>query len=148
MDAAFYLYMWSFWVVMIGNMVGWGFELGYLWQWSVPALILLYAFFLHSFPYCFAGQAICPPHTEAAVRCIMISTTFVFLLIHISWRACFLFPCLCAPEVPGWLFFPPHDPPPNPLKGQIIDLYGFRVFLDKLANGFAMPDDCVWEPVR
>jgi len=27
MDAAFYLYMWSFWVVMIGNMVGWGFEL-------------------------------------------------------------------------------------------------------------------------
>ena len=99
-------------------------------------------------PNCFAGQAICPPHTEAAVRCIMISTTFLFLLLHISWRACFLFPCLCAPEVPGWLFFPPHDPPPNPLKGQIIDLYGFRVFLDKLANGFAMPDDCVWEPVR
>ena len=139
MDAAFYLYMWSFWVVMIGNMVGWGFELGYLWQWSVPALILLYAFFLHSFPYCFAGQAICPPHTEAAVRCIMISTTFVFLLIHISWRACFLFPCLCAPEARPRMARSPSrpqhslpwrqhasPPPPPPPAGARLALLSAR----------------------
>ena len=88
------------------------------------------------------------PHTGPAVELVGIATTLIFLAGFLVARGCWLFPCLCAPEVPGWLFFPPHDPPPNPLKGQIIDLYGFRVFLDKLANGFAMPDDCVWEPVR
>lgn len=55
------------------------------------------------------------------------------------------FPCLCAPEVPGWVFFPPEHPPSDPLQGD-IDVSGFIILLDKASRGFPPVEDCVWTP--
>lgn len=58
---------------------------------------------------------------------------------------CCRFPCLCAPEVPGWVFWPPDDPPSNPMQGD-IDVAGFVLLLDKASRGFPPVEDCQWTP--
>ena len=40
-----------------------------------------------------------------------LAVTLAYLAYIALVRGCFLFPCLCAPTVPGWLFLPTADPP-------------------------------------
>merc|ERR1719453_810951 len=143
--SAMFLYLWTLWLFMflMGVMMKW--KLTFLYLWIVPTLWLIYCAFFQGYSYCFAGQAVCPPHTGPLVRCIQVLTTGTILLGFVWMRACFLFPCLCAPTVPGWLFFPPDHPPPSPLKGD-IDWAAFSYLLGLAARGFPQPEDCVWEP--
>ena len=143
--SAMFLYLWTLWLFMflMGVMMKW--KLTFLYLWIVPTLWLIYCAFFQGYSYCFAGQAVCPPHTGPLVRCIQVLTTGTILLGFVWMRACFLFPCLCAPTVPGWLFFPPDNPPPSPLKGD-IDWDAFSYLLGLAARGFPQPEDCVWEP--
>jgi hypothetical protein len=54
------------------------------------------------------------------------------------------FPCLCAPEIPGWLFYPPDKPPPSPLQGD-VDLGAIIILLAKIRTGFpGLGTDCQW----
>jgi hypothetical protein len=63
-------------------------------------------------------------------------------LLFVSYHACFLFPCLCAPEVPGYLFFSPSGDLDSPLSGVFDWNYG--LFLRRF--GSLEPWDCVWTP--
>jgi len=116
-----------------------------LYLWFIPLFITIFAFFGHALPYLMHGAAACPPHTGPAVELVGIATTLIFLAGFLVARGCWLFPCLCAPEVPGWLFFPPHDPPDNPLQGD-VDWDAFQIFLRHMWRGFPAAEDCVWEP--
>jgi hypothetical protein len=63
-------------------------------------------------------------------------------LLFVFHHACFLFPCLCAPEVPGYLFFPPSGDIDSPLSGTFDANYYLvlrRIY--KLEEW-----DCVWVP--
>jgi len=116
-----------------------------LFLWLLPIFIVIYGVVIHAFPYCFSGITACPPHTGPAVEFAGILTLAVFLAWFCFARACFLFPCLCAPEVPGWLFFPPNEPPDSPVQGD-VDSKAFLVLLHHLRQGLPVPEDCVWEP--
>ena len=116
-----------------------------LYLWFIPLYITIFAFFGHALPYLMHGAAACPPHTGPSVELVGIATTLIFLAGFLVARGCWLFPCLCAPEVPGWLFFPPHDPPDNPLQGD-VDWDAFQIFLRHMWRGFPAAEDCVWKP--
>jgi hypothetical protein len=63
-------------------------------------------------------------------------------LLFVTHHACFLFPCLCAPEVPGYLFFPPSGNIDSPLSGTFDANYD--LFLRRF--GGLNTWDCVWTP--
>jgi len=144
--SAQYLYLWALWLFMllIGLMMKW--KMTYLWLWTVPVLALLYCAFLQGYEYCFAGVQACPPHTGPAIHCTQVLTTLAFIAGFVFLRGCFLFPCLCAPELPAWLFFPPDNPPPNPIGEGDIDWQAAMLMLSRALRGFPPPEDCVWAP--
>mmetsp|Transcript_14864 Transcript_14864/g.46542 ORF Transcript_14864/g.46542 Transcript_14864/m.46542 type:complete len:206 (-) Transcript_14864:1263-1880(-) len=141
--SAKYIYTWVLLLGMWLLVVALKFYFTMLFLWLIPLLVLIYGTALHAYPYLFAGVAACPPHSGPAVEMAGICTLLAFLLVFCGYRACWLFPCLCAPEVPGWIFFPPNEPPDNPIRGD-VDLQAFRILLDHL--GKPWPEDCVWEP--
>ena len=98
------------------------------------------------YEYCFAGVQACPPHTGPAIHCTQVLTTLAFIAGFVFLRGCFLFPCLCAPELPAWLFFPPDNPPPNPIGEGDIDWQAAMLMLSRALRGFPPPEDCVWAP--
>jgi len=139
-----YVYLWTMLVVMLLITILCKWRLSLLYLWLVPATVVVYAVAVHTIPYWMNGISVCPPHTGAAVEMAGIATVILYLIFFMIARACFLFPCLCAPEIPGWLFFPPDNPPPNPLQGD-IDLGANIIFLRKLLNGFPnLGENCVW----
>jgi len=144
--SAQYLYLWALWLFMllIGLMMKW--KMTYLWLWTMPVLALLYCAFLQGYEYCFAGVQACPPHTGPAIHCTQILTTVAFIAGFVFLRGCFLFPCLCAPELPAWLFFPPDNPPPNPIGEGDIDWQAAMLMLSRALRGFPPPEDCMWAP--
>ncbi|EOD36472.1 hypothetical protein EMIHUDRAFT_423031 [Emiliania huxleyi CCMP1516] len=122
----------------------WRFSM--LLLWLFPITILVYSIGANAIPACMHGLPVCPPHTGPAVAIIGMASTALFLTGFIFVRACFLFPCLCAPEVPGWLFFPPASVPVSPITDGDVDTFGVALLLDKLFGKSAFPSDCVWEP--
>lgn len=120
--------------------------------WLIPIHIVLYATLLLALPYCMHGPRVCAPHVGPCLWMTHLLTTLVFLLFFFVKYGCFLFPCLCALEIPAWLFFPPSDidEPPAVLNGT-FDVYAFQLALRKicelLVNPLAEWDrDCQWEP--
>jgi hypothetical protein len=97
-------------------------------------------------PYCLEGWPACWPHSGPCVIMTAICTSLVWLSFFIIRYGCFLFPCVCAPEVPGWMFFPPSDKLRSPLQGtwdtRLPGLFVERVLA--LAGGGEW--DCAWEP--
>jgi len=140
-----YVYLWVLVIDMLLIIILSKWKLSMLWLWIVPITVIVYAFVIHGMSYCMNGIAVCPPHTGPAIVMAQIGTTLTFLFIFFWTRGCFLFPCLCAPEVPGWVFFPPEHPPSDPLQGD-IDVSGFIILLDKASRGFPPVEDCVWTP--
>ena len=140
-----YLYLWVLAITVLLLIVLCKWRLSMLYLWFIPINVTIYGFVVHSLPYCLHGMAVCPPHAGPAVALMGISTLVVFVLGYLFCKGCFLFPCFCAPEVPGWIFFPPQDPPPNPLQGD-LDYDSFVIMFSKAMAGFPHVDDCVWTP--
>ena len=69
-----------------------------LYLWFVPAIIIWYCIAWQSIPYCLNGWPSCPTHTGPCVSLTAIGTVIVFVSLFLFHHACFLFPCLCAPE--------------------------------------------------
>lgn len=139
-----YVYLWVMAITILSLIVLSKWHLSMLLLWFIPINVIIYAFTNHAFPYCMHGQAVCPPHTGPGIALMGIGTSLAFVLGYFFCKGCFLFPCLCAPEVPGWLFFPPFDPPSNPLQGD-LDYDAFVIMWSKMAAGFPAVEDCVWE---
>ena len=59
-------------------------------------------------------------------------------------------PCLCAPHVPGWLFFPPAEAPDFDwdAAGNFDWSLGLLVIRKLLGYEPMFPGDCVWEPPK
>jgi hypothetical protein len=91
------------------------------------------------------------PPTHRCSRVASFSPSDTFAPTHrvtpllIPNPSLFRFPCLCAPEVPGWVFWPPNNPPSDPLQGD-IDVAGFLLLLGKASRGFPQVEDCQWTP--
>jgi len=134
--SAKYIYTWVLLLGMWLLVVALKFYFTMLFLWLIPLLVLIYGTALHAYPYLFAGVAACPPHAGPAVEMAGICTLLAFLLVFCGYRACWLFPCLCAPEAcasphtdtttapsprldvrsPNWMM------PPLPHAGARLDL--------------------------
>jgi hypothetical protein len=128
----------------------WRLAMAYLW--FIPIHIVIYATLLLALPYCLHGPRVCAPHIGPCLWMTHLLTTLAFLLFFFVKYGCFLFPCLCAPEIPAWLFFPPSDQyaPPDTLKGS-YDVYVFHLAIQKIGELIVDPwaawgRDCQWEP--
>ena len=87
----------------------WRFSM--LLLWLFPITILVYSIGANAIPACMHGLPVCPPHTGPAVAIIGMASTALFLTGFIFVRACFLFPCLCAPEARPRMARSPSRPP-------------------------------------
>ena len=119
-------------------------------MWILPISMVYFFIVTHAMPYCMHGWPICPNDTGACVFMTALATIIVFFLLFFLKHGCFLFPCLCVPDVPGWAFFPPNTAVWSPLRGVWDVNAGF--FLHPFSRLWAWAttpfDDekCMWEP--
>ena len=90
-----------------------------LYLWVVPASFLYFLVLWQTWPYCLDGWPVCFPHGGPCIFWAALGTTLLWTAFFILRYGCFLFPCVCAPEVPGWFFFPPSNMLLSPLEGEI-----------------------------
>jgi len=126
-----------------------------LYLWVVPASFLYFLVLWQTWPYCLDGWPVCFPHGGPCIFWAALGTTLLWTGFFILRYGCFLFPCVCAPEVPGWFFFPPSNMLLSPLEGEWDTKY-FYLFVERLfgLGGRAFLDglwgevDCGWEPLE
>ena len=94
-----------------------------LYLWVVPASFLYFLVLWQTWPYCLDGWPVCFPHGGPCIFWAALGTTLLWTAFFILRYGCFLFPCVCAPEVPGWFFFPPSNMLLSPLEGEILPRY-------------------------
>ena len=94
-----------------------------LYLWVVPASFLYFLVLWQTWPYCLDGWPVCFPHGGPCIFWAALGTTLLWTGFFILRYGCFLFPCVCAPEVPGWFFFPPSNMLLSPLEGEIQPRY-------------------------
>jgi len=143
------LYWWiGAWTVVILVLIHYQFTILFLW--TVPFTSLYLMIMWQSIPYCLDGWPTCRPHSGPCVLMTAICTSLVWLALVLVRYGCLLFPCLCAPDVPGWLFFPPTNRLRNPLEGA----WDARLPFLFLERAFGWPGlrlesewDCAWEPL-
>lgn len=138
-----YIYLWTTGIGFFLLLILMKLQMTMLYLWFVPAIIIWYCIAWQSIPYCLNGWPSCPTHTGPCVSLTAIATVIVFVSLFLFHHACFLFPCLCAPEVPGYLFFPPSGAIDSPLTGKFDVSHG--LFLRRLFGG-GDTWDCAWEP--
>lgn len=165
-----YVYLWVLLVDVLAIIILSKLRLSLLYLWIIPITIVTYCACFQAIPYCLNGPAVCPLHTGPFISAAQIGTVAIWLVGFMWIRGCFLFPCVCAPEVPGYLFFPPERPSGGPLQGDASaggegGLLGGslalanspgdsmlrivrapNILLDRLGRGFPFVDDCVWSP--
>jgi len=73
-------------------------------------------------PYLNEGPSAMPMHTGPLLYILGIATCFIYIGAFCVRFGCFMFPCLCAPEIPGWMmcantplpYSPATRPPTSP----------------------------------
>jgi len=145
-----FAYLWYGGILMFVLIISYHFRFGLIWMWILPISMVYFFIVTHAMPYCMHGWPICPNDTGACVFMTALATIIVFLLLFFLKHGCFLFPCLCVPDVPGWAFFPPNTAVWSPLRGVWDVNAGF--FLHPFSRLWAWAttpfDDekCMWEP--
>jgi len=137
-----YIYLWTTGLGFLVLLILVKIQMTMLYLWVVPIVVAWYCLAWQAIPYCMHGWPVCPRHTGPCVTMTAIATSLVFIAIFCFHHACFLFPCLCAPEVPGYLFFPPNGRIDSPLTG-VFDA-NYNLFLRRF--GATEGWDCVWSP--
>jgi len=146
---SYVLFWWiSAWTTLILVLVHNQFTILFLW--TIPLTSIYLMLMWQSIPYCLDGWPQCWPHSGPCVLITQICTTFVWIALVMVRYGCFLFPCLCAPDVPGWLFFPPTDQ----LRSPLVGAWDARLPILFLTRVFGWPGieleggwDCAWEPL-
>jgi len=121
-----------------------------LYSWVVPVSNIYFAVIWQTYPYCLDGWPICFPHGGPCLFWAQFGTSVAWTSLFVLRYGCFLFPCACAPELPGWFFFPPSNHLESPLgrQGQwdtrYIALFAERLF-GRSGIGWDW-DSCEWEP--
>mmetsp|Transcript_11393 Transcript_11393/g.37976 ORF Transcript_11393/g.37976 Transcript_11393/m.37976 type:complete len:238 (-) Transcript_11393:118-831(-) len=121
-----------------------------LYSWVVPVSNIYFAVLWQTWPYCLDGWPICFPHGGPCLFWAQFGTSLAWTSLFVLRYGCFLFPCACAPELPGWFFFSPSNHLENPLgrQGQwdtrYIALFAERLF-GRSGIGWDW-DKCEWEP--
>ncbi|EOD05097.1 hypothetical protein EMIHUDRAFT_220171 [Emiliania huxleyi CCMP1516] len=121
-----------------------------LYSWVVPVSNIYFAVIWQTYPYCLDGWPICFPHGGPCLFWAQFGTSLAWTSLFVLRYGCFLFPCACAPELPGWFFFPPSNHLESPLgrQGQwdtrYIALFAERLF-GRSGIGWDW-DSCEWEP--
>ena len=116
----------------------------------VPVSNIYFAVLWQTWPYCLDGWPICFPHGGPCLFWAQFGTSLAWTSLFVLRYGCFLFPCACAPELPGWIFFSPSNHLENPLgrQGQwdtrYIALFAERLF-GRSGIGWDW-DKCEWEP--
>ena len=142
-----YLMFWTY-----GQFFLWHtFPISSLWLWSVPISMVYFGILWNSIPYLSDGPATCFAHGSGALIALGICTTLAAMVIYIVRYGCFMFPCLCAPDVPGWVFFPPSPDLSNPAVAGVWDHKLLCLFLERAAEllwdpAAALSRECLWEP--
>ena len=139
-----YIYLWTTGLGFIIMLVLIKIQMTLLYLWAVPVVILIYMTAWQALPYNTHGWPVCPAHTGPCLAMTAIATSLLYICLFCFYHGCFLFPCLCAPEVPGYLFFPPNGNLESPLAG-VFDL-NFPLILARFAPNAPLVWDCVWEP--
>jgi len=142
-----YLVFWWTAICTVAMLVLIHFSFNVFYLWVIPISAIYFMTVWQAVPYCLEGWPQCFPHSGACVTMTAISTTLVWVTLFILRYGCFLFPCVCAPEVPGWMFFPPSAHLRSPLEG-IWDVHLPLLFLDRVLGWSGAAEwDCAWEPL-
>lgn len=143
-------YLWFAFIVIFSIFLTFKSWFSILWIWVVPFSMFYYTMVIHSVPYCMNGWTACPGHTMPCMCLTFALTSLTMFSLFILKHGCFMFPCLCKEEVPGWLFFPSSTALTSPLRGIFdVNLWFFERPVTRLIDWFtaaAWDDDCRWEP--
>jgi len=143
-------YLWFAFIVIFSIFITFKSWFSILWIWVMPFSMLYYTMVIHSVPYCMNGWTACPGHTMPCMCLTFALTSLTMFSLFILKHGCFMFPCLCKEEVPGWLFFPSSTALTSPLRGIFdVNLWFFERPVTRLIDWFtaaAWDDDCRWEP--
>lgn len=112
-----FVYGWFTGIVCAVSLIAFHFTFSLLWLWQIPISMLVFEVMQSSFAPCLFGWPACPVGTASCLYATWSLTTLACILLFVYKHACFLFPCLCAPEIPGWMFFPPRNDLWSPLRG-------------------------------
>jgi len=150
-----YVYLW--WTLGVSALliVLTQYTLSTLFLWVVPISAFYFEICWQAIPWCSDGPSVCPPHTGPCLSLVSIGTVLLCTSLFVMRYGCFLFPCVCAPEVPGWFFFPPSNMLLSPLEGEWDTKY-FYLFVERLfglggrsfLDGLWGEVDCGWEPLE
>lgn len=138
-------YWWTgIWTMVMLALFHVSFNVFYLWL--IPISCLYSMILWQTLPYCLDGWPVCFPHGGPSISLVAIGTTFAWVALFCLRYGCFLFPCACAPEVPGWMFFPPTDKIKSPLDG-VWDTRLAALFVQRVVGAWGGETwDCAWEP--
>jgi len=147
-----FIYLWVTGITNVGLIGLMKYRMAMAYLWIIPISVIIYSTTLLALPYCIHGPRVCAPHSGPCLSMSHLLTTIGFLLFFFIKYGCFLFPCLCAPEIPAWLFFPPSDGYEPPIKGA-FDSYAITLAISKMFELVTDPQrawakDCGWYPAE